>query len=44
MALVVALRNISEVEGGELRQDAVRSRYQMGVPLPKLGRQTISHL
>ena len=44
MALVVALRNISEVEGGELRQDAVRSRYQTGVPLPKLGGQTISHL
>ena len=40
MALVVALRNISEVEGGELRQDAVRPRHQMGIPLPKLGRQS----
>ncbi len=37
MALIVALRKISEAEGGELRQDAVRARYQMGVPLPKLG-------
>lgn len=37
MALIVALRKISEVDGRELRQDAVRSRYQMGVPLPKLG-------
>ena len=38
MALVVALRNISQIEEGELRLDAVRSRYQAGVPFPKLGR------
>ena len=36
LAFVVALRNISEAEGGELRQDAARPRHQMGVPLPKL--------
>jgi hypothetical protein len=35
MALIVALRNISEVGEGGLRQDAVRFRYQRGVPLPK---------
>ena len=43
LALIVALRNISEVEGGELRQEAVRSRYQMGVPLPKFGAKPISY-
>jgi O-antigen ligase len=43
MALIVALRNISEVEGGKLRQDGARSRYQVGVPLPKLGEKPISH-
>lgn len=37
MAFVVALRNISQIEGGELRLDTVRSSYQAGVPLPKLG-------
>ena len=37
MAFVVALRNISDVEGGELRKEAIRSRNQMGVPLPRLG-------
>ena len=44
MALVVALRNISEVEIGELGPDAVRSRYRMGIPFPKLGGKPISHL
>ena len=44
MALVVALRNISAVQGGELRQDAAWSRNGMGVPLPKLDRKPISHL
>lgn len=44
LAFVVALRNISEVDGGALRQDVVRSKYQMGVPLPKLGGQPINHL
>ena len=43
MALIVALRNISEVVGGELRPDAVRSKYPIGVPLPKLGEKPISH-
>lgn len=43
IAFIVALRNISEVESG-VRQDAVRPRYQMGAPLPKLGGKTISHL
>ena len=37
VAFVVALRNISEVEAGKVRQDTVRSRYQAGVPLSKLG-------
>ena len=36
MALIVALRNISEAEVVDLGQDAVRSRYRMGVPLPKI--------
>ena len=44
LAFVVALRNISEVEGGKLRQDNARPRYQMGVPFPKLGGKAISHL
>ena len=44
MALIVALRNISEVEVVDLGQDAVRPRYPMGVPLPKLGGQPINHL
>ena len=44
MALIVALRNISEDESGKLLQGAVRSRHQMGVPLPKLGGQTINRL
>ncbi|MEK7762039.1 MAG: O-antigen ligase family protein [Nitrospirota bacterium] len=44
MALVVALRNISEVERGDLGPDAVRSRYQMGVLLPKLGGKPLGHL
>jgi len=43
IAFVVALRNISEVEGEELQQDAVQSRYQMGVALPKLGGKPSSH-
>jgi hypothetical protein len=43
IAFVVALRNISEVEGGDLPQDAVQSRYRTGVPLPKLGEKQISH-
>ncbi|MEO7860136.1 MAG: O-antigen ligase family protein [Nitrospirales bacterium] len=37
MALIVALRNISEDESGKLLQGAVSSRPQMSVPLPKLG-------
>ena len=44
MALIVALRNISEVDGEALRQHAVLPRYPMGVPLPKLGGQPINHL
>jgi O-antigen ligase len=43
IAFVVALRNISEVEGGGLRQDAVQSRYRMGVPLPQPGENPIRH-
>ena len=44
MAFVVALRNISNVEGGELPEDVGRSRHRRGVPLPKLGGRPISHL
>ena len=36
MALVVALRNISEVKGVGLGPEAVQPRYWRGVPLPKL--------
>ena len=37
LSFVVALRNISEVQGSESRSEPVRVRYQTGIPLPKLG-------
>ena len=43
IAFIVALRNISELGGGQvLQENTDRSRYRMGVPLPKLGAKPVS--
>jgi O-antigen ligase len=43
IAFVVALRNISKLEGESPGADAVQARYQMDIPLPKLGERPIHH-
>lgn len=44
LGFVVALRNISEFEGGEVQKSALQTRSRLGVPLPKLGAKPITHL
>lgn len=44
MALVVALRNISETHKEEAVPSVVRTKRHGGVPLPRLGEKPISHL
>jgi len=44
VGFVVALRNISEVDAGQIPTDPVGPRYIRGVPLPKLDAKPISHL
>ena len=44
MALVVALRNISETQGGEALPAAVQTKHPWGVPLPRLGERPVSRL
>ena len=42
LALVVALRNISETPGGGAPLDAVRTQYPRGIPLPRVGERPLS--
>ena len=44
MALVVALRNISETQSEEERPAAVQTKHSWGVPLPRLGERPVSRL
>ena len=44
MALVVALRNISETQSGEERPAAVQTKRSWGIPLPRLGERPVSRL
>ena len=44
MALVVALRNISETQSGEERPAAAQTKYSRGIPLPRLGERQVSRL
>ena len=44
MALVVALRNISEAQSGEALPAAVQTEHPWGVPLPRLGERPVSRL
>ena len=44
MALVVALRNISETQGGEEVPAAGQPKHSWGVPLPRLGERPISRI
>ena len=42
MALVVALRNISETQSGEAFPVAVQPKHSWGIPLPRLGERQVS--
>ena len=44
MALVVALRNISETQSGEALPAAAQTKHPWGVPLPRLGERPVSRL
>jgi O-antigen ligase len=44
MALVVALRNISETQNEEVFPTAVQTKHHWGVPLPRLGERPVSRL
>ena len=44
MAFVVALRNISEMQGGEAGLEAVETKHPWGLPLPRLGERPVSPL
>jgi hypothetical protein len=44
MALVVALRNISETQSGEERSAAGQPKHSWGVPLPRLGERPVSRI
>ena len=44
MALVVALRNISETQSGEAFPVAVQPKHSWGIPLPRLGARQVSRL
>ncbi len=44
MALVVALRNISETQSGEERAATAQTNYSGGIPLPRLGERQVSRL
>ncbi|MEO7860657.1 MAG: O-antigen ligase family protein [Nitrospirales bacterium] len=44
MALIVALRNISEAQIGEAVPAAVQTKHPWGVPLPRLGERPVSPL
>lgn len=44
MALVVALRNISETQSGEERPVSVQTKHSWGIPLPRLGERPVSRL
>ena len=44
MALIVALRNISETQLGETLPAVVQTKHPWGVPLPRLGERPVSHL
>ncbi|MEO7859681.1 MAG: O-antigen ligase family protein [Nitrospirales bacterium] len=44
VALVVALRNISETQSGEERPAAAQPKYSGGIPLPRLGERQVSRL
>jgi O-Antigen ligase len=43
MGFVVALRNISEVDVGQMPTETVGPKYIRGIPLPKLGDRPIRH-
>ena len=44
MAFIVALRNISEIQGGEALPASVQTKHSWGVPLPRLGERPVSRL
>jgi hypothetical protein len=44
LALVVALRNISETQNGGDQPAAVQTKHPWGVPLPRLGERPVSRL
>jgi len=44
VAFVVALRNISEAQGGETLSAAVQTQHPWRVPLPRLGERPVSRL
>jgi O-antigen ligase len=44
MALVVALRNISEKQGGEAVPATAQTKHSRSVPLPRLGERPVSRL
>jgi hypothetical protein len=44
IALVVALRNISETQNGGALPAAVQTKHPWGVPLPRLGERPVSRL
>jgi hypothetical protein len=44
MALIVALRNISETQSGEEGPVSAQPKYSWGVPLPRLGEKPVSRI
>ncbi|MEO8341758.1 MAG: O-antigen ligase family protein, partial [Nitrospirota bacterium] len=44
MALVVALRNISEIQRGDALPATIQPKHSWGVPLPRLGERPVSRL